>query len=109
MKNNYFKLLDGDISARTPKFIVIGCAQSQSYVGADALLTLFYQDHQVEGSVLCQTIHFRGNRRSNMYHFRLKHAQKKPVDIVILHNPFVIRLIRRLDLKIYKTRKTQEK
>lgn len=108
MKDSYLRQLDEDIVGDSTAIFCHWCGKSQTYAGGDALITLLHQGYHIEGQVLRQVVHFQGNRHSEVFHFRLEQDNVKPINISVLHNPFVMRLILRLKLKVYKLEEVQK-
>ncbi len=73
--------------------------ESERFAPGDALRTALEQDWQVHGVVFRQEHWHPGGRRNGVYHFRLErcgHIQT----MVVVENPYVIRLLRDLRVQV---------
>lgn len=79
---------------------------SERYGGGDGLITLMLRGWELDRTVLLEYKWFGGNRRVRVYHCSLTRAGDRIV-IPVVHNPYVNRLIRDLQIKIepYETGK----
>lgn len=74
------------------------CGKSQSIAGADNLLMFLNKGYKMRRNVFCEYKYFRGNRRTEIYHFHLTHSNGQSMVIPVLCNPFVLQLIHQLNL-----------
>lgn len=74
-------------------------AGSEDYTGCDAFLAMLDQGWQIADVVLCESVHFSGNRRTQLYHFLMTHKQEK-IAISIISSPLLLKMISRFDLPV---------
>jgi hypothetical protein len=69
------------------------CPRSESYTGADSLITAQRNGWQMIGLAYQQQILLRGGRYTTLYYFELERAGEH-VLMPIVNNPFVTRMLR---------------
>ncbi|MGJ3237074.1 MAG: hypothetical protein ACFE0Q_00055 [Anaerolineae bacterium] len=112
MKPYYLRLLDDGRANNVPDVYRHWCDRSETFAGADALLTKLQQGYAIETIVICHTVRVSESRLSEIYHFRLTEHNESHVDIhldmPVLRNPFVMRLIQRLDLQVHRPKPPEQ-
>lgn len=72
---------------------------SERFGGGDALITAMMMGWELEPTIYMEYKHFGGNRRVRVYHCRLTNRSEE-MEMPVVHNPYVNRLIRQMQLKI---------
>lgn len=75
------------------------CQDTEKYCGGDGLVTVMMQGWELHPTVQLEYKHFGGNRRVRVYHFSL-FRQGEHMEMPVVHNPYVNRLIRTMQLDV---------
>lgn len=83
------------------------CAKSETYTGADSLITAQRNGWRIAGFVYREDIFLSGSRHTTLYHFEL-HKASEMLIMPVVANPFVERLLRKRQLRVLSTRHLPE-
>lgn len=84
------------------------CPKTESYTGADSLLTAQRNGWKLVGLAYREDIIFGGGRHTTLYHFELARADET-VYMPVISNPFVVRMLqtRQIDVLPRKQEKLE--
>lgn len=80
---------------------------SQAYAPADILLRYLRTGWKLENMAAVESFYYAGYRRVDVYHFMLKREQET-VEMPVLMNPVVTRLIEEHKLTVIRVNSSQE-
>lgn len=72
---------------------------TEHFAGGDALVTMMMRGWELGPTVYMEYKHFGGNRRVRLYHCILSNRGHE-IDMPVVHNPYVNRLIRNMQLMV---------
>lgn len=72
---------------------------TERFGGGDGLITAMMMGWELDKTIYMEYKHFGGNRRVRVYHCHLSY-QGQTLEMPVVHNPYVNRLIRTMQLKI---------
>ncbi len=75
------------------------CPYSESYTGADSLLTAQRNGWRMVGLAYREDILLRGSRHTALYYFKLQRGTDVMV-MPILSNPFVMRMLKQYNVRV---------
>ncbi len=82
------------------------CPYSESYTGADSLLTAQRNGWRLVGLAYREDILLRGSRHTALYYFKLQRDNEQMV-MPILSNPFVMRMVRHYNIRLLPYSRTR--
>jgi hypothetical protein len=83
------------------------CPYSESYTGADSLLTAQRNGWRLVGLAYREDILLRGSRHTAVYYFKLQRGSEQMV-MPILSNPFVMRMVRQYNIHVLPYSRTHK-
>ncbi|MBK8134755.1 MAG: hypothetical protein KA401_00295 [Anaerolineae bacterium] len=72
---------------------------TEKFGGGDSLITAIMMGWELKQTIYMEYKHFGGNRRVRVYHCRLTNDNQE-IEMPVVHNPYVNRLIRQMQLVI---------